>query len=74
MSVMPYELTRVSRRIEWSIVSKAAERSRSVRTVMSPVSRAVCMSLVTFRRAVSVLWADLYADWLGEINWLMFKY
>ena len=46
---MPYELARVSRRIEWSIVSKVADRSRSVRTVMSPVLRAVCMSLLTFR-------------------------
>ena len=52
----------MSRRIEWSIVSEAAERSRSVRNEMSPVFRAVSMSLVTLKRAVSVLCAGLYAD------------
>ena len=42
----------LSRSIQWSIVSKAAERSKSVRRETLPESSARRMSFVIFRRAV----------------------
>ena len=47
------------KRRSWSIVSKAALRSRSVRTEISSVSPAVNRSLKTRSSAVSVLWWGL---------------
>ena len=42
----------------WSTVSKAADRSRRMRSDGEPVSAAISRSLVTLTRAVSVLWAE----------------
>ena len=53
---MPYMCWSLSRSIQWSIVSKAAERSKSVRRETLPESSARRMSFVILRRAVSVLW------------------
>lgn len=62
VSVIPYVCVRMSKRREWSIVSKAAERSSRVTIEMSPWSKAISESFITFTRAVSVLSAGLYAD------------
>ena len=43
-------------RMEWLIVSKAAVRSRRMRIESRPESEERRRSLVTLRRAVSVLW------------------
>lgn len=43
-------------------VSKAAERSRSMRRLILPESAAMRRSLVSLIRAVPVLWLVLYAD------------
>lgn len=53
--VMPREES-LLRRIERDVVSKAAFRSRKMRMVISLASAVRRRSLVTFRRAVSVLW------------------
>ena len=45
-----------SKRVEWSMVSKAADRSNSVRAVTLPLSMLHIMSLWILRRAVSVEW------------------
>ena len=51
------------------MVSKAAERSSTARTDISPRSEAL-KSLVNFRRVVSVLWCSQYADCTGESSLL----
>ena len=65
---------RDSRRV-WSMVSKAAERSRSVRSETLPASEALSRSLTIRTKAVSVLWLERYADWNGwrrlfDIRWM----
>ena len=45
------------------MVSNATDRSRTVTTVTSPLSRACRMSFIILSRAVSVLCPGLYADW-----------
>ena len=50
-------------KISWSSVSNAAERSNRVRIVDFPWSITCKRSLTIRRRAVSVLWCCLYADW-----------
>ena len=44
------------RSMRWSIVSKAAERSKNVRRETLPESSARRMSFAILRRSVSVLW------------------
>ena len=53
-------------RILWSTVSNAALKFRRIKAVIFPLSIAVRMSLLTRRRAVSVPWYCLYADWYGS--------
>ena len=55
MPVMWREDSRRESRMEWLMVSKAAVRSRRMRMVRCPESEERRRSLVTFRRAVSVL-------------------
>jgi len=45
------------------MMSKAADKSKSVSTVTFPVSMFSTMSLWSFNRAVSVEWNCLQADW-----------
>ena len=52
--VTPNQLSSLLRRIVWSIVSKAAERSSNVSTVTLPASIDDRISLWIFSRAVSV--------------------
>ena len=54
--VMPMDDCRRLRSMVWLMVSKAALRSRRRRMVSEPESDASRRSLVTLRRAVSVLW------------------
>ena len=49
-------------RMEWLIVSKAALRSRRMRIEREPESAESRRSLVTLRRAVSVLCFELNPD------------
>ena len=49
--------------MEWLMVSKAALRSRRMRMEREPESAERRMSLVTLRRAVSVLWSERKPDW-----------
>ena len=49
----------------WSMVSKAAERSRRVRREIWPESVFKSRLLSMWMRAVSVLWCLRYADWYG---------
>jgi len=54
VSYMPYQSARRSRRTEYSMVSKAADKYNSVTAVIFPVSMFSVMSLWTFSRAISV--------------------
>ena len=54
---------REDRRIEWLTVSKAAERSRRMRT---EAACAVWRNSLTARSAVSVEWPGLKLDWWGS--------
>ena len=51
-----------SKRVEWSMVSKAADRSNSVRAVTLPLSMLHIMSLWILKRVVSGEW--LFLAWL----------
>ena len=59
---MPKEYWSLVRRIEWSMVSKAAERSSKARMETLSSSKPRRRSLITLKSAVSVLRPDLYAD------------
>ena len=61
--VTPNQLSSLCKRIVWSMASKAAERSTNVSVVTLPVSSDARISLRILRRAVSVEWNFLYADW-----------
>ena len=62
---IPNQVFRQWRRVEWSIVSNAAERSSNIRAVGSPLDKDRWTSFFIKRRAVSVEWPVLYADWYG---------
>ena len=53
---------RWSRRMVWSKVSKAADKSRRMRREGEPESAAIRRSFVTLTRAVSVLCAERNPD------------
>ena len=57
---------REDRRIEWLTVSKAAERSRRMRTEEREAACAVWRDSLTARSAVSVEWPGLKLDWWGS--------
>ena len=52
-------------------MSNAADKSNSSKATVGRWSMAFRMSLWTFRRAVSVLCSDLYADWSGSSRSLL---
>ena len=56
---------REDRRIEWFTVSKAAERSRRIRTEEREAACAVCRDSLT-ASAVSVEWPGLKSYWWGS--------
>ena len=56
------------RRILWSIVSKAAEKSRRRSAEERPASSETKISFWTRRRAVSQKWNLRYADWNFDIK------
>ena len=60
---MPRVDWRQEMRMEWLTVSKAALRSRRMRILREPVSEGSRRSLVTLRRAVSVLCLERKPDW-----------
>ena len=57
---------REDRRIEWFTVSKAAERSRRIRTEEREAACAVCRDCLRARSAVLVEWPGLKPDWWGS--------
>jgi len=57
---------REDRRVEWSTVSNAAERSRRIRTEEREAARAAWSDSLTERSAVSVEWPGLKPDWWGS--------
>ena len=59
----PNSVRRRLRRIWWSTISKAALRSRRIRSVACCLSIFIKMSFLILSRAVSVLWLGRYADW-----------
>ena len=61
--VSPVVRWRRFRRMSWSTVSKAAERSRRMRREGEPASDDLRRSFVTLTSAVSVLWAERKPDW-----------
>ena len=61
-SEMPMVECRRWRRMLWSMVSKAAVRSRRIRSDVEPASAVIRRSLVTLTRAVSVLWPERKPD------------
>jgi len=63
VSPNPNTLWRRCSKISWSIVSNAADRSRSTSTEILSSSIAECKSFVTFKRAVSVLWCTEEQIW-----------
>ena len=69
-----YDVCSCWSKMSWSILSKAAYRSSSVKTARLPVSRASKMSAGTLSTAVSVKWCDLYADWRSGWRLLSLKY
>ena len=60
---MPNMSCKRVRRMLWSNVSNAADRSSKVRMETRPSSALPRRRFVTSRRAVSVLWCARYADW-----------
>ena len=56
-------------RILWSIMSKAAERSRSSWAVERPASSETKISFRTCRRTVLQQWNLRYADWKFDLSW-----
>ena len=56
---------RTFRRVPWLIVSKAANRSIKTSAVGSPCDSERLISFLICRKAVSVEWPVLYADWWG---------
>jgi len=63
VSVIPVVWCRRFRSMPWSTVSKAADRSSSMRSDGEPASAVIRRSFVTLTRAVSVLWAWRKPDW-----------
>ena len=59
----PNSVHRRFRRIWWSTVSKAALRSRRIRSVACCLSMLIKTSFLIFNRAVSVLSLGRYANW-----------
>ena len=66
--------SRVERRIWWSTVSNAADRSRSIRTEEREFALAAWSDSVTARRAVSVEWPGLNPDWWGSRRLFCWRY
>ena len=76
---MPNHSVNLPSKRSWSIVSKAADKSKSKKAVSSPRSWADKMSFWIYKRAVSVECPNLYADWISveipefcmwDFNWL----
>ena len=65
-SSKPNQFLRRDSKIEWSTVSNAADRSRRMGAVTSPLSMEDVMSLWIFRRVDSVELNEQYADWKGR--------
>ena len=65
LPVIQTYFSNIVNKLLWSIVSKAADKSRSTRvdSLLLPIIDTI--SLYTRRKAVYVLWPHLYADW----NW-----
>ena len=61
---MPNQSLRQLKRMLWSILSNAAERSNNVRATALLESLQAAMSFGILRSAVSVKCNLLYADWL----------
>jgi len=61
--LIPYDTRIRRRRISWSTVSNAAERSSSVSATRSPLSSADSISDVTLSNAVSVEWLSCSIRW-----------
>ena len=59
LSFIPKTKDKRERRIWWSKVSNAADKSSIVNTEMFPLSTEHRRSFTTRKRAVSVLWQDL---------------
>ena len=77
MSAIPHTSKVVSslrKRIEWSSVSNAADRSSSVSTDTCPPSAWSNRALVTSKTAVSVLWYFRYADWFSPTRLFSFRW
>ncbi len=75
LSTTPKSFLRISIRILWSIVSKAALMSSITSNVTSSLSILISMSFCTLRSAVSVECNWRYADWLTgsgafSLQWL----
>ena len=67
VSTTPKSCCKIFRRMECSMVSEAALRSKSTRSVTALLSILIKMSFWTFNRAVSVEWYLRKPDWnLGE--------
>ena len=63
VSLSPVVRWRQFKRIPWSTVSNAAERSRRMRREGEPASDDMRRLFVTLTREVSVLWAERKPDW-----------
>ena len=59
---MPELTDSLSKSVEWSMMSKAADKSSFVRMVILPLSIYLRMSFVIRKRELSVLCFSLYAD------------
>ena len=68
---MPAHWCNLLMRMEWSMVSNAALRSRNTNTEHAPESAAISKSFVTLRRAVSVLCNLRKPDWNFSKMWLL---
>ena len=60
---MPNHSVNLLSKRSWSIVSKAADKSKSEKAVSSPRSWAGKILFCIYKRAVSVEFPHLYADW-----------
>ena len=62
---IPYQSESLFGNVAWSMVSKAADKSSKIRTVTSPLSISIIISLCTFSSADSVECCFLSADCNG---------
>ena len=66
--------SRLDKKMLWSMISKAAERSRRTKAEFFLLSMDKRRSFWIRSRAVSIEWKGLYADWNGDNDEKVFRW